>query len=125
MNYIKEEEELDKIVVVKYEVFDYFRLPKNVDLDDVYLYYIRSNTLYLQMEEDSPIYFFYSERKGEKIDLFKKPNEVEITWDFDENQNKSIIEYNESDKCFYLEGEKYENIKINPFSFLPPASPLA
>jgi len=125
MKSIKEEGEVDQIIVVKYEVFDYFRVPRNVDLNEIYLYYIRSNTLYLQMEEDSPIYFFNSERKGEKIFSFKKPNEIEITWDFDENETKSNIEYDEINKCFYLNGEKYENIKSNLSSSSEPVSPSA
>ena len=38
MKSIKEEGEVDQIIVVKYEVFDYFRVPRNVDLNEIYLY---------------------------------------------------------------------------------------
>jgi hypothetical protein len=108
------EEQTDKILVVKYDVYDYFRIPVNVDLDDVYLYYIRYNTLYIQMEEELPIYIFNSERKGEKITSFKKPNETELTYDFDFNHDIKPIKWDENKKCFMLNGEKYKNIKSSP-----------
>jgi hypothetical protein len=76
-----------KKLIARYTMSSVFDIPSDIDLDIVYDWWIKWDTLYIQYKEDGPIVDYLSLHQYDDHDNYKEPAEV-----VDENGNK-IVRY--------------------------------
>jgi hypothetical protein len=85
--YCKGHMQMIKKLIARYTMSSVFDIPSDIDLDIVYDWWIKWDTLYIQYKEDGPIVDYLSLHQYDDHDNYKEPAEV-----VDENGNK-IVRY--------------------------------